>query len=72
MTTRTTITVDNDIAPFLSEMAGSNRSAYINQLIREERDRLLQVQIAKANAEEAAIPHYGEPDLWDSTLRDGL
>lgn len=72
MTTRTTITVDPDIAPFLASVAGNNRSAYINHLLREERLRHLNSRIAKANAEEAAIPNYGEPDLWDSTLKDGL
>lgn len=72
MTLRTTITLDSDIASFLNEMAGSNRSAYINQLLRQDRIRHLHARVAKGNEEEAAIPDYGEPALWDSTLEDGL
>jgi antitoxin CcdA len=73
MTHRTTITLDDDIFAFLNQVAGDNRSAYINQLLQQERNNFLRQRLIKANREEAEDMNYQEElQAWDSTLSDGL
>ena len=70
---RATITLDNEAFAFLESFAGSNRSAFINQLIKKEKRRRLQEAIRKANVEEAADTSYQkELSEWESTSDDGL
>ncbi|MEZ4677336.1 MAG: hypothetical protein R2932_24270 [Caldilineaceae bacterium] len=58
---------------FLRQMAGTNRSAYINQLIKAEKERLLEARMVSANREEAAdIDYQRELAEWNVTLTDGL
>lgn len=73
MTHRTTITLDDEIFAFLNHVAGDNRSAYINQLLKQERNNLLKQALLKANQEEAEDTDYQEElQIWESTLSDGL
>ena len=73
MTHRNTITLDDEIFAFLNHVAGDNRSAYINQLLKQERNNLLKQALLKANQEEAEDPDYQEElQIWESTLSDGL
>ncbi|MDR4521312.1 MAG: CopG family transcriptional regulator [Nitrosomonas sp.] len=73
MTHRTTITLDDDIFAFLNQVAGDNRSAYINQLLQQERNNFLKQTLIKANREEAEDMDYQEElQAWESTLSDGL
>lgn len=73
MTHRTTITLDDEIFAFLNDIAGNNRSAYINQLLKLERQRLLKNAILKANQEEAEdIDYQSELQAWENTQSDGL
>jgi Arc/MetJ family transcription regulator len=73
MTHRTTITLDDEIFAFLNQVAGDNRSAYINALLRQERDNSLKQALLKANQEEAEDTDYQEElQSWESTLSDGL
>lgn len=73
MTHRTTITLDDDIFAFLNQVAGDNRSAYINQLLQQERNNFLRQRLIKANREEAEDMDYQEElQVWESTLSDGL
>ena len=73
MTIRTTITLDEDITLFLNAVAGSNKSAYINTVLKAEQQRLLAEKITKANREEAEDSAYRtEVGEWDATLSDGL
>ncbi len=73
MTHRTTITLDDEIFAFLNQVAGDNRSAYINQLLQQERNNFLKQTLIKANREEAEDMDYQEElQVWDSTLSDGL
>lgn len=73
MTHRTTITLDDDIFAFLNQVAGDNRSAYINQLLQQERNNFLKQTLIKANREEAEDMDYQEElQAWDSALSDGL
>ncbi|MEQ1816287.1 MAG: CopG family transcriptional regulator [Nitrosomonas sp.] len=64
MTHRTTITLDDEIFAFRNHVAGDNRSAYINELLRQERNNSLKQALIKANQEEL--------QSWESTLSDGL
>ena len=73
MTHRTTITLDDEIFAFLNQVAGDNRSAYINQLLQQERNNFLKLTLIKANREEAEDMDYQEElQAWESTLSDGL
>jgi len=73
MTHRTTITLDDEIFAFLNHVAGDNHSAYINQLLKQERNNFLKQALIKANQEEAEDTDYQkELQGWESTLSDGL
>lgn len=73
MTHRATITLDDDAYAFLEDKAEGNRSAYINRLLKEEKQRIMQQQILKANQEEASdLAYQEELSDWDVTLSDGL
>ena len=68
MTHRTTITLDDEIFAFLNHVAGDNRSAYINELLRQERNNSLKQALLKANQEEAEDTDYQEElQSWEST-----
>lgn len=73
MTHRTTITLDDEVYLFLNDIAGDNRSAYINELLKQERKNFLKQALIKANQEEAADLDYQEElQTWENTLSDGL
>ncbi len=73
MTHRTTITLDDESFAFLNNIAGDNRSAYINELLKQERKNHLKQVLLKANQEEAQDSDYQkELKEWDITLSDGL
>mgnify|MGYP003598324968 CR=1 FL=1 len=73
MTHRTTITLDDESFIFLNSIAGENRSAYINELLKQERMNHLKQALLKANQEEAADSEYqDELKEWDTALWDGL
>ena len=73
MTHRATFTLDEDAFGFLKKMGGTNRSAFINDLIKREKRRTLEKSILQANKEEAA-DRISQEELhdWDETLEDGL
>ena len=73
MTHRTTITLDDEVYLFLNDIAGDNRSAYINELLKQERKNFLKQALIKANQEEAADLDYQEElQAWENTVSDGL
>ncbi|MER2514692.1 MAG: CopG family transcriptional regulator [Nitrosomonas ureae] len=73
MTHRATITLDDECFAFLNNIAGGNRSAYINELLKQERKNYLKQALLNANQEEAQDPGYQkELKEWDTTLSDGL
>ncbi len=73
MTHRATITLDNDSYAFLNSVAANNRSAYINQLLKQARKDSLKEALIKANEEEAEDAGYQEElKTWDTALSDGL
>ena len=72
MTHRVTITLDEETFAFLNDVASSNRSAYINQLLKQGHKNFLREALRKANQEEAQDSYQEELQKWDSTLSDGL
>ena len=73
MTSRATFTLEEDSIEYLRKAGGSNRSAFINKLLKEEKQRQLEKAILQANHEEAEDPAYQEElSNWDATLSDGL
>jgi antitoxin CcdA len=74
MTThRTTITLDSEAHAFLMSASAENKSAFINQLLKKEKQRSLVEAVHAANLEEAEDSEYqAELAVWDTTMRDGL
>ncbi|MEM6643732.1 MAG: CopG family transcriptional regulator [Bacteroidota bacterium] len=73
MAERATISLDEESHSFLTEIADGNKSAYINELLKREKKRLLEEAILKANQEESEdIDYQKEIASWDATLNDGL
>jgi len=73
MTTRATFSLDNENAAFLKLVGGSNKSAYINDLLTRAKQKALKDAILQANKEEANDAEYqDELSAWDTTLSDGL
>lgn len=72
MSNRITITLDKEAYEFLESKANGNRSAYINSILVEEKQRIIAEQILKANREEAEESYQEELADWDITLGDGL
>ena len=72
MTSRATFTLEKDAYDFLRKAGGTNKSAYINHLLKEEKRRTLKQAILKANQEEAEESYQEELADWDTTVSDGL
>jgi hypothetical protein len=72
-TTRASFTLDEEAFAFLRDVGGRNKSAFINTLLKKERQRYLQKKILSANLEEAGDAAYQEElGDWDAALPDGL
>ena len=73
MVERATFSLDKDAFAFLKTVGGKNKSAYINDLLKRERQRMLEEAIFQANQEEAKDVEYQEElSDWEATLSDGL
>ncbi len=73
MTNRATFTLEDDALAYLKQVGGKNKSAYVNQLLLQEKKRLLKKATLQANQEEAEDTAYQEElSKWDDTLADGL
>ncbi len=68
MATRVTFTLDEDAYAFLRTFGGKNKSAFINSLLRKERQAYLQKKMLAANLEEAGDATYQRALAeWDVT-----
>ncbi|WP_447970861.1 type II toxin-antitoxin system MazE family antitoxin [Nitrospira sp. M1] len=73
MTNRATFTLEDDALAYLQQVAGENKSAYVNHLLLQEKKRSLKKAILQANQEEADDTAYQEELAeWNDTLDDGL
>ena len=73
MAQRATFSLDDEVIDFLNTEGGNNKSAYVNELLKREKQRVLQEAPLKANQEEAEdMAYQKELSDWDATLSDGL
>ncbi|MGK7941460.1 MAG: hypothetical protein AB4062_15185 [Crocosphaera sp.] len=72
MSNRITITLDKETYEFLESKANVNRSAYISNILKAEKQRIIAEQILRANQEEAKESYQEELEHRDITLSDGL
>ena len=72
MSDRITITLDKEAYEFLKLNSGGNRSAYISNILKAEKQRIIAEKIFRANQEEAEESYQEELSDWDITLGDGL
>ena len=73
MSHRATFTLEDEAFDYLKEVGSENKSAYVNNLLLEEKRRNLKQAILRANREEAEDEEYQESlAVWDETLADGL
>ena len=72
MSDRITITLEKEVFEFLESKAKGDLSAYINSILKAEKQRIIAEQIFKANQEEAEESYQEELADWDITLSDGL
>jgi Arc/MetJ-type ribon-helix-helix transcriptional regulator len=72
MKQKVTLTLDQELIEFL-DLQASNRSEYLNALLRERRSKVLTEQIVAALQEDSAAPEYqAEIQAWDTVVGDGL
>lgn len=72
MTTKISITLDDEIVSFIDSQ-GSNRSKVINSLLTRIKQEKLEEDLKAAYIEQNEDPHFwSEFELWDSTTGDGL
>ncbi len=73
MTNRATFTLEDDALAYLKQVGGDNKSAYVNDLLLQDKKRSLKKAILQAHQEEAEDSAYQEElSEWDETLADGL
>jgi len=73
MIERATFSLEEENFAFLNMVGGKNKSAYINNLLKREKQKTLEEAILQANQEEAEDATYQEElSAWDLTLSDGL
>jgi predicted transcriptional regulator len=72
MSKKVSITLDDEVLSFVDRLA-SNRSSFINDILRQEKKRILMQELADAYRKEANDPAFqSEIADWDVTAGDGL
>ncbi len=67
------ITLDESLIGFLDEMAKGNRSQYLNNLLTEHRNKIIEEQLIASLSEETQDPQYQqEIQAWDEVVGDGI
>lgn len=73
MTKQVMIDLDDEVLVFLDRHSGGNRSEYINQLLRKQRQSAIEAELAAAHQQDAQNPEYrAEIALWDAVVGDGI
>ncbi|MDJ0845923.1 type II toxin-antitoxin system MazE family antitoxin [Crocosphaera sp.] len=67
------ITLDESLISFLDNMAQGNRSQYLNSLLREHRNKVIQEQLITSLSQETQDAQY-QKDVqeWDGVVGDGI
>ncbi|MDY6939200.1 MAG: hypothetical protein SWY16_16210 [Cyanobacteriota bacterium] len=72
MSKKISITLDDEILDFVDLITG-NRSSYINELLWQEKRRILMKELEEAYTSQANDPEFlEEMSIWDITAGDGL
>lgn len=72
MSTKISITLDDEILGFIDARA-NNRSSFINELLWHEKRRIFLLELADAYTEQAADTEFQqEVVLWDAAVGDGI
>ena len=72
MSKKVSITLDDEVLVFVDQLA-SNRSSFINEVLRKEKNRIFMKELEAAYVDEANDPELqAERDLWDVVAGDGL
>jgi hypothetical protein len=72
MKQKVTLTLDQELIEFL-DLQASNRSEYLNGLLRERRSKVLMEQIVVALQADLEDPDYqADRQAWDAVVGDGL
>ena len=67
------LTLDEKLLTFLDEVAGGNRSEYLNKLLANHRKQVLEAKMIAALGEELKDSDYLEEiNDWDSVVGDGI
>ena len=67
------VTLDKQLVGFLDTVAGGNRSEYLNNLLGEHREKVLQAQLIAALSEDIEDPSYQQELFeWDQVAGDGI
>jgi predicted CopG family antitoxin len=73
MAKRLTISIDEEVYEYLEHAAGDNRSAFINELLRQHYLSEMKAQMIRGLQEDEQDPEYqAEVADWEITLADGL
>lgn len=72
MSKKISITLDDEILSFIDQQA-SNRSRFINDILKQAKHQMLMEQLANAYEEQANDPDLQEEiKAWDVTVGDGI
>jgi hypothetical protein len=72
MSKKVSITLDDEVLTFVDRLA-SNRSSFINDILRKEKKRLFMKELEDAYKEQMNDQDFQEEiSVWDVTVGDGL
>ena len=72
MTKKISISIDNELLEYI-DRESKNRSAFINQCIKEVRMKRMQEALKAAYLDQEQDPQFwSEFKLWDNTIGDGI
>lgn len=72
MSKKVSITLDDDILEFVDQLA-SNRSSFMNEILRQEKKRVLMRELENAYKDQANdLELQAEIAVWDVAVGDGL
>ena len=72
MSKKVSITLDDEVLDFVDRLA-SNRSSFINDVLSQEKRRILMKELEDAYTDQANDPEFQEEiSAWDIAAGDGL
>ncbi|MDB9495217.1 hypothetical protein PN441_07930 [Spirulina major CS-329] len=72
MSKKVSITLDDEVLEFVDRLA-SNRSSFINDVLRREKRRIFMKELEDAYKDQANDPEFQEEiSVWDVAVGDGL